>query len=240
MSARMIQLAETDSTNTWLKQHRAELSHGTAVTALRQTAGRGRMGNEWLDDEGMLPLSVLLRDPPQPQFITLAVSLAVCSAIEPLIGERLGIKWPNDIILREHKLCGILCESAANGDGIDIICGVGVNISQSADFFCRSGIPHGGSLSSVLGVSADRERLAAAIADGILRFSQADFAELFEDYRSRSVTVGREVKLISPTGERTAFAEDIAEDGQLICRDGEQRFKVNSGEVSVRGLLGYV
>ena len=240
MIVRMIQLPETDSTNTWMKQHRAELQSGTAVTALRQTAGRGRMGHEWLDDEGMLPLSVLLRDPPYPQFVTLAVSLAVCDAVEPLIGERLGIKWPNDIIFRGHKLCGILCESAANGDGIDIICGVGVNISQSADFFCRSGIPHGGSLMSVAGVTADREQLALAIAESIQSYSLMSFEHYRDAYRSRSVTVGREVKLISPTGERTAFAEDIAEDGQLICRDGEERFKVNSGEVSVRGLLGYV
>lgn len=239
-SSELMRLAETDSTNTWLKQHRKELGNGAAVTALRQTAGRGRMGHEWLDAEGMLPLSVLLKSPPYPQFVTLGVSLAVCGAIEPLIGERLGIKWPNDIILRGYKLCGILCESAADCDGIDIICGVGVNISQSADFFCAAGIPHGGSLMSVLGISADREALAAALTENILRYSQLDFAEYREEYVSRSVTVGCEVKLISPAGERTAFAEDIAESGRLICRSGEERFEVFSGEVSVRGLLGYV
>lgn len=240
MITKLIQLAETDSTNTWLKQHRAELPHGTAVTALRQTAGRGRMGHEWLGEEGMLPLSVLLRDPPYPQFVTLGVSLAVCDAIEPLIGERLGIKWPNDIIFRGHKLCGILCERVTDGDGTDIICGVGVNVSQSADFFCRSGIPHGGSLMSVAGVTADREKLALEIAESILFYSLMSFEHYCDAYRIRSVTVGREVKIISPLVERTAFAEDIAEDGQLICRIGEERIKVNSGEVSVRGLLGYV
>ncbi len=240
MSGELIHLTETESTNTWLKNHRGELSHGAAVTALRQTAGRGRQGHEWLDAEGMLPLSVLLRNPPYPQFVTLGASLAVCDAIEPLIGERLGIKWPNDIILRGHKLCGILCESTANGAGIDIICGAGVNISQSADFFCSAGIPHGGSLMSVLGISADRERLARDITEKLLSYSVRDFSEYREAYRSRSVTIGREVLIISPSGERTAFAEDISATGQLICRSGEERFEVNSGEVSVRGLLGYV
>ncbi len=236
----LICLAETDSTNTWLKQHRSELTNGAAVTALRQTSGRGRMGHEWLDAEGMLPLSVLLKDPPFPQYITLGVSLAVCDAVEPLIGERLGIKWPNDIILRGHKLCGILCESTTDGEGIDIICGVGVNISQSAVFFCAAGIPHGGSLMSVLGVSADRDALAQTITSNILHYSQLDFAEYRQDYISRSVTVGQEVSIISPTSERTAFAEGISPSGHLICRSGEERFEVSSGEVSVRGLLGYV
>ncbi len=240
MSIQMIHLTETDSTNTWMKQHRGELPDGAAVTALRQTAGRGRQGHDWLDAEGMLPLSVLLRNPPYPQFVTLGASLAICDVIEPLIGERLGIKWCNDIILRGHKLCGILCESTANGYGIDIICGVGVNISQSADFFCAAGIPHGGSLMSVLGISADREQLAASIAEKLVEYSKRGFAEYREEYRSRSVTIGREVRIISPVSERTAFAEDISTGGQLICRSGEELFEVNSGEVSVRGLLGYV
>ncbi len=238
--AELIRLPVTDSTNTWLKEHRGELPHGAAVTARRQTSGRGRLGHEWLDAEGMLPLSVLLKSPPFPQYVTLGVSLAVCDAVEPLIGERLGIKWPNDIILRGHKLCGILCESAADGEGIDIICGVGVNISQSADFFCAAGIPHGGSLLSVLGASADRDALAVSITENILRYSLLDFAEYRAEYVSRSVTVGQEVRIISPAGERSAFAEGIAESGHLICRIGEERFEVNSGEVSVRGLLGYV
>ncbi len=240
MSGRLIQLAEADSTNTWLKQHRRELSHGDAVTALRQTAGRGRQGHDWLGADGMLPLSVLLRNPPFVQYVTLAASLAVCDALEQLTNQRMGIKWPNDIILRGCKLCGILCESTADGDGIDIICGIGVNISQSADFFCSAGIPHGGSLMSVLGISADREQLALLITERLLHYARLDFSVYREEYRSRSVTLGKEVLIISPNSEKTAFAEDIAANGHLICRSGEQRFEVNSGEVSVRGLLGYV
>ena len=239
-AAELICLAEVSSTNTWLKQHRGELSNGAAVIAERQTAGRGRTGHEWLDAEGMLPLSVLLRSPRYPQFITLGASLAVCEAVEPLIGEPLGIKWPNDIILRGHKLCGILCESTANGDSIDIICGVGVNISQSADYFYSAGIPHGGSLMSVLGISADRERLARAIADNILRYSEKSFSEYRDEYISRSVTIGKEVRIILPNAERTAFAEGISENGHLLCYSDTERFEVSSGEVSVRGLLGYV
>ena len=131
---KLTELDEVSSTNTWLKERCEEHYHGDAVTALRQTAGRGRLGHTWLDSEGMLALSVLLKSPPGVDTLTLRVSIAVCRAIEQFIGEQLFVKWTNDIILREHKLCGILCESAVNGDSIDIICGVGVNISQSADF----------------------------------------------------------------------------------------------------------
>lgn len=236
----LIQLAEVASTNTWLKQHRRELSNGAAVTALRQTAGRGRMGHEWKSSDGMLPLSVLLRNIPYPQQVTLAVCMAVCDVLERLTGEKMGIKWPNDIILREHKLCGILCESVTDCDSTDIICGVGLNISQSADFFTACEIPHGGSLRSLLGIDADRTRLASDIAESILRYSHMDISGYLDEYRARSITVGREVRIITVLGETIAFAEDITNGGQLLCRSGNKRFEVNSGEVSVRGLLGYV
>lgn len=237
---RLIQLDAVCSTNTWLRQNRAELSHGDAVTALRQTAGRGRLGNVWLADDGMLPVSVLLRMEQVPQCVTLSVAVAVCEVLKPIVGEMPQIKWPNDIILHGHKLCGILCESAANGDKTDIICGVGLNLSQSADWFNAAGIPHGGSLLSLVGVTADRESLAYGIAESILRHCEMPFSELYQSYKAHCVTLGREVRIIRGGEERTAFALDIAQDGCLICRDDSGEFSVNSGEVSVRGILGYI
>lgn len=236
----LIQLAEVNSTNSWLKAHRGELSHGDAVTALCQTEGRGRMGHTWLHSDGMLPLSVLLRGVPYPETITLAAGAAVCAVLEELSGEPVSIKWPNDIILRSHKLCGILCESVAGCDGLDIICGVGVNLGQSEEYFRAAGIPHGGSLKSLLEKDADRELVALALVERISAYSQKCFDEIYGEYKSRCLTLGKQVRIIKNGAEHIAFAEDISANGHLICTDDSGRYEVSSGEVSVRGLLGYI
>lgn len=236
----LIQLAETASTNTWLKQHRVELCHGDAVTALRQTEGRGRMGHTWLDAEGMLPISVLLRNTPHPETITLVAGAAVCAVLEDITCEPVMIKWPNDIILRGHKLCGILCESVVNGDGIDVICGVGVNISQPSEYFEAARIPHGGSLKSLLGIDTNRNSLAEALREHIVIYSVRPFDEIYNEYKAHCITLGKQVRIIKNGAEQIAFADDIAANGHLICHDESGSFEVNSGEVSVRGLLDYI
>ncbi len=239
---RLIELTETDSTNTWLKANRHTLQSGDAVTALRQTAGRGRMGHIWLDSEGMLPLSVLLKAPPHISTLTLSVSLAVCEVLCSLFDQppRFSIKWPNDIVLNGCKLCGILCESCSNGDSFDIICGVGINLTQTDEYFKAAGIPHGGSIKQLTGIIPDRQSLAASLAESIREYSERDFKMLREEYKRRCITLGKEVRLIEGGRERIALAVDIAESGHLVCRDESGTFEVNSGEVSVRGIYGYV
>ncbi|MGN1120382.1 MAG: biotin--[acetyl-CoA-carboxylase] ligase, partial [Oscillospiraceae bacterium] len=100
----MIFLDEVDSTNTYLKARIADLPDGAAVTAEMQTAGRGRRGHTWLADNGMLPLSVLLKAPEFPATVTLCAGVAVCQALESLpavakSGLSAGLKWPNDVII---------------------------------------------------------------------------------------------------------------------------------------------
>lgn len=236
-----IRLDEVDSTNSYIKRHRSELPDGTLVTAGLQTAGRGRRGHEWLADRGMLPFSLLLKDPPHPDTVTLCAAAAVCGALEAVLPEEsFGIKWPNDIILRGHKLCGILCESVCFGSSIDVICGIGVNICQTADFFRNANIPHGGSLKMLTGFEPEREALAEDISRRLYAYSREGFPAVAEEYTKRCLTVGKMVRIIENGTEREAFAEGIAENGFLICSDENGRFEVNSGEVSVRGLLGYV
>lgn len=238
----MIFLDEVDSTNSYLKQRCGELPDGAAVTARLQTAGRGRRGHEWLADDGMLPLSVLLKDPPHPATVTLCAGVAVCEALEAL-GDMpaAGIKWPNDIIMSGFKVCGILCESVCSGDKISVICGIGVNLTQTADFFAAAVLPHGASLNMLTGITPDRNALAEDIAKRVIRLCRGEFAAVSGEYKKRCLTVGRQVRLIENGSEREAYAEGIADNGFLICRgaDGE-RFEVNSGEVSVRGLLDYI
>ncbi len=236
----LLKLSETASTNSWLKEHRAELSHGDAVTAARQTDGRGRIGHTWLGSDGMLPLSVLLRDIPYPDTITLTVGAAVCALLEELADEPVMIKWPNDIILRGHKLCGILCESVCGCDSIDIICGIGINVSQPTEFFEASGIPHGGSLKSLIGLDVNKDALAVKVTEQIIDYSGKSFDDIRNYYKAHCITLGKQVRIIKNGAEQVAFVEDIAENGHLVCHDESDSFEVSSGEVSVRGLLGYI
>ncbi len=238
----LILLETVDSTNSWLKAHRGEYKNGDGVTALYQTAGRGRHGHIWLADYGMLPLSVLLKKTKHIGTLTLAVSLAVCEAVEGFYADRpvLRIKWPNDILLHNRKLCGILCESSGVCDSTDVIVGVGINLTQPEEYFIASGIPHGGSLEQLNGFAPDRTALAERLCEKITEYSEKPFAELIGEYRSRCVTLNKQVRVITHGSEATAVALDIAENGHLICENEGGRFEVSSGEVSVRGLYGYI
>ena len=133
MLNRIITLDEVDSTNNYLKLNRGELPDGTLVTARIQTAGKGRRGHEWLADQGMLPLSLLLKQPPHPDTLTLCAGVAVCEALEPLLpGEELGIKWPNDIYIGDRKVTGILIENDLMGPYLSrSIIGIGLNVNQT-------------------------------------------------------------------------------------------------------------
>ena len=238
----IIFLDEVDSTNDYIKSRLGELADGTVVTARLQTAGRGRRGHVWAADEGMLPLSILLKDPPERGDLTARVGLAVCGAIEEVCGDtpKTAIKWPNDVIVDTYKVCGILCESVFFGDCANVIIGIGVNVSQSEDFFRMSGLPHAASLLMLTGKAPERGRLLETIAAHVKKRAVMPFSECLGEYRSRLVNLDREVRLISAGGERTAFAVDVAPNGALVCRDEDGTFEVSSGEVSVRGLDGYL
>lgn len=238
----LIFLEETDSTNNYLRQHLGELSDGAAVTAERQTAGRGRRGHAWADSDGMLPMSVLLIDPLDRETLTARVGLAVCDAIGKMYASPpdIGIKWPNDIIASDHKVCGILCESVCLGDRVYVICGIGINISQSEDYFLSAGLLHAGSLKMLTGFAPDKRSLFESVAATVKNRSAKLFSECYDEFKSRLVNIGRKVKIIGTDGERIAIAEDVAPNGFLICRDENGVFEVGSGEVSVRGENGYL
>lgn len=247
----VIFLDEVDSTNSYLKQRCRELSDGCVVTARLQTEGRGRHGHGWVGcvgyaaNEDMLPLSILLKDPPERDSLTARAGLAVCGAVEECCAEigislRAAIKWPNDIMVSLRKVCGILCESVFFGDCANVIVGIGVNVSQSEEFFKAAGLPHAASLLMLTGKAPDRESLLRSIAKNVRKRAAMPFSDCLDEYKSRLLNLNRNVKIITPRGERTAFAEDIAPNGFLVCRDESGVFEVGSGEVSVRGLDDYV
>lgn len=239
----IIELEEVTSTNDYLKAHCNTLSDGTAVTARVQTAGRGRRGHAWDDDGGMLPFSVLLIDPPEHETLTARVGLAVCGAIAEMYSEppEIGIKWPNDVIVSSKKVCGILCESVRFGACTAIICGIGINISQSAEHFLAAGLPNAGSLAALTGFAPDRKKLLETAVREVLRRAAMPFSDCAEEYGARLVNLGRSVKILGANGsERLAEAVAVAPNGYLVCRDENGLFEIGSGEVSVRGINGYI
>lgn len=235
----IIYLDEVDSTNSYLKAHSGGLSDGDVVTARLQTAGRGRLGHEWAANEGMLPLSILLKKPPELENITARVGLAVCEALEDICGISAFIKWPNDIIIGSRKVCGILCESAAFGDNFCVIVGIGVNVSQTAEFFENAKLPNAASILMLTGKAPARGELTEKIAERVKLRAAMSFAECYDEYKPRVINLSRQVRIISTAAERTATAVDISESGFLVCRDESGTFEVSSGEVSIRGVDGY-
>lgn len=243
-------LPEVGSTNDYLKEAAREgAPEGLVLLAERQTAGRGRLGRNFQSPAGKgLWLSLLLRPqcPPErlPQ-VTALTAVAVRRAILAACGLETGIKWPNDLVWQGRKLCGILTELETGGDGLALVIGIGLNVSQQPEDFPPELRPTAVSLTQALGRKIPREPLAAALLrrlDAMYRdLLSGSLAPWRQDYRAACVTLGREVRVLRPDGRETlATALDVDRDFGLIVRrtDGTEEI-LRSGEVSVRGLSGY-
>lgn len=237
-----------DSTNTYAKSLApGDAPEGTVIIAGRQTAGRGRMDRSFQSpaDKGLY-LSILLRPPLSPERlmpVTALAGVALCRAVERLCGVSPGLKWPNDPVLNGKKLCGILTESTGQGA---LIIGIGVNVSQRPEDFTPEVAEMAASLETELGRPVSRAELAARLLEELDDMYQAllrdDLDTWRADYRRLCVNLGKRVQLIAPGGTReTAEALDIDRDFGLVVRSAAGEIRtVLSGEVSVRGLYGYV
>ena len=244
-------LPEVDSTNDRLKDLAAGgAPHGTAVLSDHQTGGHGSRGRSFLSPPGVgLYLSILLRPacaPAELMHLTCATGVAMCNAIEKSAGFRPGIKWTNDLVSGSRKLGGILTELRLDSKGmVDYaIIGIGINCRQEEADFPPEIRGIAGSLSMVTGKEIDRCRVAAAELDALYTMSctlLGGKAELLAQYRRDCITIGQEVSLVRGSDIRHGKALNVDENGALVVRfpDGNME-AVNSGEVSVRGMYGYV
>jgi BirA family biotin operon repressor/biotin-[acetyl-CoA-carboxylase] ligase len=177
--------------------------------------------------------------------LTIVMALALAEGISDLCDVQAGIKWPNDIVINKHKICGILTEMHLNGDGsiADVVIGDGINVNTES--FPENIRDMAGSLLTETGKKTDRNLLVAAV----MRHFEEDYdafceavslAPLKDAYEKKLLNRGNIVRVLDPAGEYTGTAQGITETGELIVeRDGREIF-VNAGEVSVRGLYGYV
>ena len=240
-----------DSTNTYARGlARQGAAHGTVLIADRQTGGRGRRGRHFHSPAGVgVYMSVILRPNCAPQEImhlTCAAAVAMCDAVETATGVRPGIKWTNDLVCGSRKIAGVLAELGFGGNGnVDYaVIGIGINCCQRDSDFPEDIQGIAGSLASVTGKSVDRAKVAAAMMDALYRMDQTLLtgkAEMLDRYRKDCITLGKEICVVRGDSVRHGTALDIDCDGALLVvyADGGTE-TVNSGEVSIRGMYGYV
>ena len=238
---------EVDSTNNIAKQLGAQgAPHGTVVVTERQTGGRGRLGRSFVSPPGGVYLSVLLR-PELPlerlMHLTALAAVATRRAIDDCCGLAPDIKWMNDLLWQDKKLCGILTELSCEAESGRLeyaVIGIGVNCNTRLSELPPEVQKRATSLREAAGREIDINALAAAMIarlqelDAVLR---GDRGPWMREYRGACVTLGKQVLLLRAGESRPAFALDVDDDAGLIVRyeDGTTG-TVSSGEVSVRGI----
>ena len=240
-----------DSTNDRLKaMARQGAPHGTVLLAEYQTGGHGRLGRSFHSPEGVgVYMSILLRPncaPAELMHLTCAAAVAMCDAVERTCGFRPGIKWTNDLVYNKRKLGGILTELGFSSKGaLDYaIVGIGINCRQSIPDFPEEIQSFAGSLAMVSGQDIDRSAVAAAMMEALWKMDQSLLTgreSTLSQYRTDCVTVGQEISLVRGDEIRHGKTLDVDPSGALIVAfpDGH-REAVNSGEVSIRGMYGYI
>lgn len=215
---------------------------GFLVIAESQDKGKGRRGRSWESkrDAGLYfstiarPVDIPVHMVPR---LTLGVGVAVCMAIESICHVSPGIKWPNDILLNNKKICGILLEMESIGDKVNfVIIGAGINVNHVRGDFPEDIKDTASSLRIFLKHPVSREKLLCRILENLERCYAAFIDNRFEDildmWRSRSVTLGNDIKINTFAGDIVCGkAVDIASDGSLKVEKNGVMITVNSGEI---------
>ena len=238
-----------DSTNTKAKEL-AEEGHpsGTLVVADRQTAGKGRRGRSWESPTGIgIFMTLMLKpeiNPNNASMLTLVAAMATTRAIRRVTGVPALIKWPNDIVMNGKKVCGILTEMSAQFDYINhIVIGIGINV-HNEDFPEEIA-----KTASSLYLESGQHIHRASLIEAFLEEFEDVYAEylktedmegLQKEYDAMLVNRGRQVRVLDPKEPFEGKAMGITKKGELIVDTWESRKLVSSGEVSVRGIYGYV
>lgn len=250
MSQNCVYLESVDSTNNYAKRLAEEgAADGTLVIADEQTGGKGRRGRHWETPKGAnIAMTLLIRPQIRPEHasrLTLLMAMAVAEGIRQVTGLDAEIKWPNDVVVHGKKVCGILTEMNTEVDYINyVVLGTGINVNQET---FPEEIQHiAGSLCKELGTKVCRAELAACIMERLETLYETflkteDLSELYQEYNELCVNRGHEIRVLEPGNEYVGTTDGINERGELVVqkKDGET-VCVYAGEVSVRGLYGYV
>lgn len=259
---------EVTSTNDicldWAKEGK---SGHRVCCAGKQTKGRGRNGRSWVSEEKVgLYLSVLERPECKTDtapLFSLAMGLAAVKAVEEVCGLKPGLKWPNDLVLGGKKLSGILAQMGLRGNQVDhVVVGIGVNLFQESfpeeirktatSIFLEGGFPETGSAEDGQAKEDQvlRELFREKLENAIVKWWETyynhvlqnqSFAGLKEEYEQHLANLGREVTVLDPAGEYRGRCKGVNAEGSLLVETEDHILhEIRSGEVSVRGIYGYV
>ena len=239
-----------DSTNNELKrQAETQVCHGLLAVAEEQTAGRGRRGHAWVSPPGTgIWFSFLLKpqiSPDKASMLTLVAAIAVARAISETTGLVSQIKWPNDIVVNKKKVCGMLTELSAEMTQVNyVVIGIGINANNRE--FPDEIKETATSLYIEFGKPVKRAAVIEAVGRYFEQYYDAfikagDLSLIMNEYNEMLVNAGNQVRIISGDSEEIYTAVGINPQGELVVKDEDGNIKdIRSGEVSVRGLYGYV
>lgn len=217
-----------DSTNDVAKDIGASSDEGAIVIAEMQEGGRGRKGGHWISPRGGVWMSIILKPNNSPSFasrFTLMAGVAVAKTIREF-GIEASLKWPNDVLVGEQKVCGILTEMDAEVEHINfIVVGMGINVNVAVDDLSEDIRPNSTSLSAIKGNDIDRtsfvQTLIRAFEVEYVRSRSQGFSSILEDWITLSGTIGRNVDVITPHKVISGKAKGITESGTLLVETAE-------------------
>ena len=234
---------ETTSTQDILKEKAYELEEGTVAVAKRQTKGRGRRGRMWVSMPGTLNFSVLLKpnmDQTKLTNFSLVAGVSIAEAVINSTGISVSIKWPNDILIRNKKLCGILCETKkGKNNHTCLILGVGINVNTPYEHIPEELKPTTTSLFIELKKEIPLEDLMTSIFFELekyyILYKDGKIKYILDRWKELSNILNKKVIVESKDYRFEGIAEDISIDGSLIIRkDNNETVKLTSADVSIR------
>jgi BirA family biotin operon repressor/biotin-[acetyl-CoA-carboxylase] ligase len=230
-------LAECGSTNTEALAHLRDGGGPLILSAARQTAGRGRLGRAWQSDDAALTFSVALPLPAALDLsgLSLAVGCTVADVLDPG-GERIRLKWPNDLFLDGAKLGGILIETVPLPGGSErgVVIGIGLNLRPLPAEADRAAYASGHAALQALHpaatAAATLDRLAPALRAMLADFETLGFAPWQAAFARRDLTLDRAVRI----GTQAGIARGVSAQGELLLQTAAGTAPVSSGELSLR------
>lgn len=240
-----------ESTNKTAKEiAQQEDKEGTVIISEEQTEGRGRLGRNWISPKGKgIWMSIVIKPniaPTDASKVTQLTAAAVYSALNEM-GIETQIKWPNDIILNEKKVCGILTEMSSEMMQINyMVVGIGINVNLNSEDIPEDIREKATSLKIEIEKKVDRKKLIGKILNKFEYFyelfiNESDISEAISICREKSILIGKNIRIIERKQELQREAIDLTENGELVVKDEFGNTSVViSGEVSVRGKHTYV
>ncbi|MCF8260597.1 MAG: biotin--[acetyl-CoA-carboxylase] ligase [Melioribacteraceae bacterium] len=231
---------EVDSTNRFLLDSKEFDEHGTVVFAEFQTKGRGRKDREWVSQKGLnLTFSILITKKLKKinvNLIHFAASLSVAQALENLFQLNINLKWPNDVLVGEKKIAGILLESISKGEKINrLVVGIGINVNQPT-FSGKFNIQPTSTKIELKRI-VSRERLLSEILNILesnYRTLRKDPLKIMNDWRARCKMIGEKIRIVDENIDKYGILEDIDNEGYVLLKTNGKVEKINYGDISLR------